>query len=71
MMMMMMMMINMMINMMTMMMMIMVFLRIGIHNFNNDVDQYDDDIGQCPCHPLCLRPVITGFKQCDKTQRNC
>ena len=50
----------MMINM--MLMMIMVVLRIGIHNFNNDVDQYDDDIGQWPCHPLCVRPVITGFE---------
>ena len=32
----------------------------GIHNFNDEVDQYYDGIG-----PLCLRPVITG----DKTQR--
>ena len=39
---------------------------IGIDHFNDEVDQYDDDIG-----PLCLRPVITGFKQCDKTQRYC
>ena len=31
---------------------------IGIDHFNDEVDQYDDDIG-----PLCLRPVITGFSK--------